>query len=619
MEAQRPGRRPREAEQVRQWGLANGWQEVPVTWEATEDFPTILPSPPERPAYAATDADRERGCVVFAPDRNELRPADQPPSPAEVRRQLAASSFPGEREALVVGVHALRELGDVTLSASDLAGPDGAVIRTAPAWDEHRYWTPGLAEKTVSLPDISVRDVIYAPLSLWTRVQEKKLFTLFPQWLVPHRPDPIGAGQVRLFWLTVHVPPDAPAGVYAGTATVRVGGKPVAERPIRFDVQPFALDASLCSWGPVTATNGFNLALYQQLAEHHMTCLSWWWDDWGLSITRDGDRASFDPRPLDLLNAVTREAGLRGPWIILLGSMTNGQLERRIAASGLFDVRLVQRPGAKPDAPPTVGDLDDAEMDRRYVEVLQALAARAREKDYPEIILIVYDEPTSYLLEWHHQRCALIREHVPELKILSTPQGEPDWAEGLMADSDSMVVRGADDPICEMTRKAGKDLIGFGRLTADMDFHTARWNTGLRFAEHQPPVIFFWALNYGGLDPSCPFNDLVTPQNWGFRHRFAWPVTENTSLEHSWGHGHRWIETVAWEAQREGAKDLLLLLMIERELRSAASPEADAIREELAAFKHDAARNAAGLDDRRAKLIQWYRALTDESTHRGAE
>ncbi|KKM25828.1 hypothetical protein LCGC14_1591040, partial [marine sediment metagenome] len=394
-----------------------------------------------------------------------------------------------------------------------------------------------------------------------------------------------------------------------GTIDVFVGGEARASHPIRLDVQPFELDGSLCSWGPVTATNGFDLALYQQLAEHHMTCLSWWWDDWGLTITREGDRAGFDPRPLDMLNAVTREAGMRGPWILLLGSMTNGQLERRIAASGLFDVQLRQRPGGSAESPPAVGDLDDQEMNRRYVEVLQALDRRAKEKGYPEIILIVYDEPYKYLLEWHHHRCDLIRRHAPGLKILSTPQTRLEWAKGLMADSDYMVVRGCGDPICELTRQAGKQVLGFGRLTADMDFSCARWSTGLRFAEEQPDIIFLWALNYGGLNPRVPFNDLVTPQNWGFRHRFAWPPTESATLEPSWGHGHRWIETVVWEAQREGAKDYLLLLMLQRELSLSASPEAPAIEEELNAFKHDAARDLTDLDARRAKLLQWYRRL----------
>jgi hypothetical protein len=606
-----PGTAPREAELVRRWGLENGWQEVAARWKVGEDFPTIQP-PESQPRYAGIDVDRRRGFVLFAPDRNDLRPFNQPPTPDEVGRDLRALAFPGESEPLVLGVHALRDLADVAVNLSDLHGPAGAVIHSCPAWDRCGYWTKGYADKTVSLPDITIRDLIYGPLSMWTRVQEMKLFTMWPQWLVPHRPEPLKAGDTRLFWITVRVPAESPPGPYRGTVALSIGGsEQTAVRELTLEVQPFALDGALCSWVPVTATNGFPLAVYQQMAEHHMTGLSWWWDDWGLTVTRDGDRASFDPRPLDLLNAVTREAGMRGPWILLLGSMTSGQLERRIAASGLFDVKMVQRPEAPPGAPPLVGDLDDPEMNRRYVEVLQALATRARERGYPELILIVYDEPTRYLFRWHENRCALIHKHVPELKILATPQGEVEWARNLLPHCDFIDVRGYGDPIYEAVRDSGKGMLGFERLTADLDFAMARWGMGLRFAEQEPRVIYFWGFNYGGLDPRAPFNDLLTPQNWGFRHRFAWPPAEGATLEPSWGVGHRWIETAVWEGQREGAKDYLLLLMLERELAFTTSPDAPAVRRDLATFKRDAAARAPGatLDDRRAQLVAWYRRL----------
>lgn len=608
--AEAPGAVPREAPLVRQWGLENGWKEVAVKLEVGEGFPTILSELPERPQYTPGEQERQRGFIVFAPDRNEIYPLDQPPAPDEVSRGIKGLAFPGETEGLVVDIYALSDLEAVALELTDLKGPGGAVIRSSPSVDKQGIWTKGMLEKTVALPDITVRDVIYAPVSLWTRVQDERLFSMLPLWLLPHKPEALKAGESRLFWLTIHCPSNCPPGLYQGALTLSVAGEVKATGSIELEMQPFELDGSLCSWGPVTATSGFNLAVFQQLAEHHMTCLSWWWDDWGLTVTREGDRASFDPRPLDLLNAVTREAGMRGPWIILLGSMTNGQLERRIASSGLFDVKMVRRPEAPPDAPPTVGDLSDEEMNRRYVEVLQSLAKRARQKGYPEIILIVYDEPTRYLFDWHAHRCALIHKHVPELKVLSTPQGEFEWARNLMSHSDYMVVRGYNDPICELTRKAGKGIIGFGRLAADMDFALARWDMGLRFAQQQPGVIFFWALNYGALDPQVPFNDLVTPKNWGFRHRFAWPPTENSTLEPSLGKGQRWIETVVWEAQREGAKDYLLLLMLERELSFSTSREAEGVRKELQDFKSDSALHAGDLDGRRAKLVAWYRKLT---------
>ncbi len=50
--------------------------------------------------------------------------------------------------------------------------------------------------------------------------------------------------------------------------------------------------------------------------------------------------------------------------------------------------------------------------------------------------------------------------------------------------------------------------------------------------------------------------------------------------------------------------------MLERELALSASPEAPAIAEALAAFKHDAARRLTDLDARRTQLVAWYNHLS---------
>ena len=80
----------------------------------------------------------------------------------------------------------------------------------------------------------------------------------------------------------------------------------------------------------------------------------------------------------------------------------------------------------------------------------------------------------------------------------------------------------------------------------------------------------------------------------------------------SWpaGEGDRWIETLAWEGQREGAKDYLLLLMVEKALKDKGGESAKKIRAALSPFKQDAAVNAKGLDAKRAQLAKWYRVLT---------
>ncbi|MCG3179537.1 MAG: hypothetical protein BIFFINMI_01873 [Phycisphaerae bacterium] len=572
-----PGIAPGEAEAVRAWGLQQGWKELPAPADAEA-------------AFKPSADDRARGWIAFTPPRGRLGPIDAMPTAAAASRGLSELAFPGAIESLCVGVHALKDTAGVDVEVSSLAGPNGSAIH-------------GSA--------VQVREVIYAPLSRHTTRSRKNEFVMHPLWLIEYpAAAALAAGRSRVFWLNVRVPSGTKAGVYRGTITLHGGGT-TQERPIELDVQPFALDGELCSWAPVTAGNGFDLELYRQLAEHYMTGLSWWWGTWGLRVTREGDRASFDPADLDMLNAATKSAGMRGPWILMLGNMIRGHLERRLGGyyaqrkePPLFDVKLTpireRKGGVKPDGLPAVGDLSDPEISRRYIEVIRALADRAKTQGYPQIIIIPYDEPTKYLSKWNAHWADLIRKEVPQIKVLNTPQGVYDWAKALMPHSDLMVVRGGDDPIYKLAIDEGRGIIGYGRLTADMTFDQARHAMGLRFAEQQPDVIFFWSLNYGHADERTPFNDLRGGDSV-VRHQFAWPPSAP---------GRRWIETVAWEGQREGAKDYLLTLMIRQMLADDESPTAKAVRAPFEQFNREAARDAGDLQARRVRLVAWYRQLT---------
>lgn len=575
--ADKPGVTPRQAEAVRAWGLANGWTEV-------------VPDAPDTDRYTPSADDVARGWFAFVPGRNRLHHVDTMPGAAIVQRPLSAVTFPGQFEGLPVAVHSLRDLDAVHLEVTDLLGPKGGVIRAG---------------------EIQLRDVIYAPLSLRNRQQKENRFTMHPMWLVDHQAEPLSAGRGRLFWLTIPVPASAGPGRWTGHVVLRVG-EVVQRREIQLDVQPFALARGLCHWCPVTAGNGFDLALYRQMVEHHCTGLSWWWGHWGLTVTREGDRASFDPGELDLLDSVTKAAGMDGPWILMLGNMVRGHLERRLGGylprrqiAPLFPVKLVAKPRGKNDPAfarspdPAVGDLDDPEITRRYMEVLGALADRAKDRGYAKIVIVPYDEPTKYLKRWNAHWSDLIRERLPFFQVLNTPQGVVDWAKGLMPHSDLMVVRGHGDKIYDLAVEAGKGLVGYGRITADQSFAAARYRMGLNFATQQPRTMFFWSLNWGTTDPAAPFNDLIQGDS-AARHRFAWPPTSP---------GQPWVESVAWEAQREGAKDYLVLLMLEERLAEVKSPRADAIRKELADLKTAAAAGEGDADEHRARLAGWLSEL----------
>lgn len=602
----RPGAEPRQAEAVRQWGLAHGWVEVAprVSTQPADEESADVSVPAEQSAaaqkpYEPNGADRAVGFVAYCPDRNQFRLRDAGPTVGEIGRSLRATGFPGEFESLPIAVYALRDLGPVSVELSDLRSEAGDVILAS---------------------DIAVRELIYAPLSTRnTRARENK-FQMWPMWLAAQQPAPLAGGRGRQFWLTIRCPQRP--GRYTGSLTVKAAAVESSSAaqvncPLVVEILPIKLDASLCSWVPVTAGQGFDLALYQQLAEHHMTGLSWWWGDWGLRVRKevvDGQpRATLDFTSLDQLNAVTRATGMRGPWILFLGNMIRGHLELRLAGryregieKPLFDVKITTIPpagktGVQPSKDPAVADLtDSAEMDKRYVEVLQSLARHAKEQGYPQIIVCPYDEPTKYLFKHNAHWCELIRKNVPEIKVLNTPQGYLAWAKNLLPYSDYIDVQGGGDPIYEAAVEAGVKPLGYSRLTANQTFAQARFDMGLRFARQQPSVIYFWSLNFGHGYQTTPFNDLIEGDS-AARHQFAWPPLAP---------GGRWVETLVWEAQREGAKDYLLTLMVQRELDAKKSPAAERVRPAFETFKAEASVKPGNLDRRREQLVKWHRELT---------
>jgi MYXO-CTERM domain-containing protein len=57
-------------------------------------------------------------------------------------------------------------------------------------------------------------------------------------------PFAVGAGQTRVIWAEVHVPADAPAGVYQGSVTVTAGGATISTVPVELTVWDFALPST---------------------------------------------------------------------------------------------------------------------------------------------------------------------------------------------------------------------------------------------------------------------------------------------------------------------------------------------------------------------------------------
>ena len=187
-------------------------------------FKRVLPRPTGE-APQPTEAERERGFVAFHRDWMKDVNVNDRPLPGEAAAELTGSAFAGEYEPVTASVLALRDLGRVTATVTNLRA-SGATIPAAA---------------------VDVGHVQYRV----TRVSEAgSVYTISPRLIIPQASAPAPEGVTRTFWLTVKVPAGAPAGEYHGEVklTAERGGS--VTLPLRFTVHMGTLDAVDVPAGP---------------------------------------------------------------------------------------------------------------------------------------------------------------------------------------------------------------------------------------------------------------------------------------------------------------------------------------------------------------------------------
>ncbi len=191
-------------------------------------------------------------------------------------RELTLSACPGEYEPVSFVVTPSRNIKGLTVTCSDLTSADGVIdaaaidIKLVKCWYQGGdTWTPGGAQTVtgkVLVSELLVNDDNLVRVDLkkkqnLLRVADprtgKKRYEditgnnprLTSKMLIRDadtlQPVNIPVGQVRQFWVTVHVPENASAGTYEGKITVRCEGSSDAVLPLRLEVHPFKLAPSM--------------------------------------------------------------------------------------------------------------------------------------------------------------------------------------------------------------------------------------------------------------------------------------------------------------------------------------------------------------------------------------
>jgi len=188
-------------------------------------FKRVLPRPTGEPPRPS-ESEKERGFIAFHRDAMKDVNVQDRPRPGERGDVLSGSAFAGEYAPATVSVLPLRDIGWVSVSVSDLKGPDGAAI-------------PATA--------VAIGAVQYRI----TRVtMEGSVYTITPRLILPRSSASVPEGITRTFWLTVKVPADARPGDYRGEVRLSAerGGK--LSLPLHFTVRKGTLDPVDIPAGP---------------------------------------------------------------------------------------------------------------------------------------------------------------------------------------------------------------------------------------------------------------------------------------------------------------------------------------------------------------------------------
>jgi hypothetical protein len=513
---------------------------------------TLVPGPDAatggEPKPEFDDAAKQAGAAVFVRDYNLPIYPDSHFSNDELAAPGRVDAARGSVEPLSFGVHAIDDLRGVEVGVTPLVGADGAALPPATV----RVLEPAYIR---SNRDRDAKEAVLTHLRLW-----------------PNEPVDIAAGTNRQFWIDVDVPVDTLPGEYTGSIRVRAAGRPDLVREVVVHVRPFALlEPNDWFLGSFMTLRPFspNLETLADFKRHGINGMLWFYSESVWRIYRQGDSIVQYFYPMARIVEDAMAVGMKGPIVVALGNDTVGFYEKRLCE--LFDRPL--RPAEPVDGKTAeVASLDDEVINRLYVEGIRQLLEVAERRNWPEIIILPYDEPTERLIPEGQHRYDLLKKAFPNLRMYGVTMNTLEWAKDLAPMSDILVCNGQHAEIRELAIERGKDYWGYSGATAATGAGGARFNMGFRLWHYRMQSHWFWCYNFYSGHPWNEFAG-VGNANWVT----AYPgLKVNTHLP-----------TLAWEGIGQAYNDVCYAATLSNLLEQRSGPVRDRIAAEFESFRND--------------------------------
>ncbi|MEA2062791.1 MAG: hypothetical protein U9P14_03750, partial [Gemmatimonadota bacterium] len=349
------------------------------------------------------------------------------------------------------------------------------------------------------------------------------------------------------FWLTVNVPPDAPAGNYAGNLWLRTY-RGTCSIPIYFTVLPIALaDDPLLPHG-VLMSGPQDRAACRDLSLHGVNATSQWYRPAWMPVRYTRGSFSFDYQLQDAFMNRLASEGITGPHIIFAGSARDAVLDRALTkASGI--------------------GLDDPSFAPAYAQAVQSIFSHGRKSGWNRTVWGILDRclPDSAALDFFTVRAQAVKKLAGGTVSLIGPliqrqereqaqeQGEVEGerVERLFPCVDIWFTGGMNGQMRQVS-PGGVRTWGYAACTQRNSAFESRYQVGFGPWHRRLDGVFIWAYNWTGGGHS--WNDFDGPvMDWMLSYR---------DLD------DRYLPTPAWEGFREGVDDRRYILTMEMLLSS---------------------------------------------------
>lgn len=180
-------------------------------------------SPPQEPMPAINASDRQRGFILFRRPANEWVYPSTRPRDAERIDHLKSFAAPGQSQSVHFSLLPLRDLGETSISATNLK--NGAAVIPA------------------SAVEIRVVRYIFQDAIDHQHAGDIYRYQIAPFALDANRAVPANSGLTWSWYATVRVPDDTPAGDYHGTLQIHTQNGPSFDLPLQLRILPIHLAA----------------------------------------------------------------------------------------------------------------------------------------------------------------------------------------------------------------------------------------------------------------------------------------------------------------------------------------------------------------------------------------